>query len=125
MLENTTRVQTLEEMIICCKALDDKKAINLKILDMRGKSSVTDYFIIATGNSLPHLRAMKDTLQKSFKASNVNVIGMDASHETGWIVIDVFDFIVHLFSEEMREHYNLESLWKDATVLETKDFLNL
>ena len=123
MPENETQLQTQEEMKICCKALDDKKAIDLKILDLRGKSSVTDYFIIATGNSLPHLRAMKDSLHKSFKASNVNVIGMDASHETGWIVIDVFDFIVHLFSDEMRSKYNLEALWKDGTVLETEDYL--
>ena len=124
MPENETRLQTMEEMKLCCKALDDKKAINLKILDMRDKSSVTDYFIIVSGNSLPHLRALKNTLHKAFKASNVNVLGLEASHETGWIVIDVFDFIVHIFSEEMRENYNLEALWKDATLLETKDFID-
>ena len=123
MPKKKTRVLTQKEMKICCRALDDKKAINLKILDMRDKSSVTDYFIIATGNSLPHLRAMKDTLQKTFKSGNVNILGMDASHETGWIVIDVFDFIVHLFSEEMREYYNLEALWKDAEAVDVKKYL--
>jgi len=124
MPKKKTRASTLEEIKICCTALDDKKALDLKILDMRDNSSVTDYFIIATGNSLPHLRAMKDALQKTFKSGNVNILGMDASHETGWIVIDVFDFIVHLFSEEMREYYNLEALWKDSTVVDTEKFLD-
>jgi len=123
MLSNETKIHTQEEMQICCKALDNKKVIDLKILDMRGKSNVTDYFIIATGSSHPHLRAMKNALEKAFKASNVHVIGMDAAHDSGWIVIDVFDFIVHLFSKEMRENYKLEALWKDADVLENKDFL--
>ena len=123
MLQNETQVHTQQEMQICCQALDEKKAIDLKILDVRGKSSVTDYFIIATGNSTPHLRALKDVLHKAFKSNKVNVLGMDASHESGWIVIDVFDFIVHLFNEEMRAKYNLEALWKDAKIIDSEVYL--
>jgi len=117
------KTKTLEEMRICCQALDDKKAIDIKILDVRGISSITDYFIIATGNSLPHLRALKDTLNKACRAASMNVLGIDASHESGWIVIDVFDFMVHIFSEEMRENYNLEALWKDGKMVDSRDFM--
>jgi ribosome-associated protein len=107
-----------EQMRACVQALDDKKADNLKVLDLRGKSTLTDYFIIATGTSEPHLRAMSSELEKVLDALQVETIRSGTSGRTGWVVVDAYDFIVHLFTAEVRAFYNLEGLWKDADLLD-------
>lgn len=103
---------------LCTDVLDDRKAENLLVLDVREKSSITDFFIIATATSDPHMRAMRNELDKALKAERVSLIGVDAEAGSGWTVIDAFDVMVHLFTEETRSHYRLESLWKDAKVVE-------
>ena len=115
--ERPTGVIT-EQMRACVQALDDKKADNLKVLDLRGKSTITDYFIIATGTSEPHLRAMSGELEKVLDALQVETIRSGTSGRTGWVVVDAYDFIVHLFTAEVRAFYNLEGLWKDAIPLD-------
>lgn len=99
---------------LCCRALDDKKAGDLRVLDVHEHSSITDYLIVATGTSDPHLRALRVELEKVIDAAGIRILGMDAARESGWMVIDAFDVMVHLFLAETREHYRLENLWKDA-----------
>ncbi|MEO0795948.1 MAG: ribosome silencing factor [Verrucomicrobiota bacterium] len=105
----------------CCEALDDKKALDLKILDVRGISTVTDYLIIATGNSQPHLKALRGAVEQSLKESKASVLGAESGQDSGWQVVDAFDFMVHLFTEDMRDNYRLEQLWKDATEIALED----
>jgi ribosome-associated protein len=100
-----------------CRALDDKKAGDLCVLDVSGLSSITDYLIIATGTSEPHLRALRVELEKLLDAAKVRILGMDTEQGSGWLVVDAFDVMVHIFTEEMRAHYRLEKLWKDAVEL--------
>ncbi len=106
--------EILEQVRICCRALDDKKADDLVVLDLRERSTITDYFIIASGKSSPHLRALQNNLRETLKKRNIEVFGADSNTDSGWVVVDGFDFMVHLFNPEMREFYSLESLWKDS-----------
>ena len=105
---------TLAVVKKCFKVLDDKKADNLKILDVRGKSPITNYFIIATATSEPHLRALGNELEKTLKDLGVSAIGRDYNTSSGWVVVDGFDFMAHIFLPEQRGMYGIESLWKDA-----------
>jgi ribosome-associated protein len=101
--------------LLCRKLAENKKAENVVILDVRKLSSVTDYFVIASGGSEPHLRAivneMTGTLWDDFQVRPRRVEGGPAA---AWQVLDFFDVIVHIMRDEVREKYNLESLWGDA-----------
>lgn len=104
----------LDLVRLCVKALEDKKAGDLRVLDVSAQSSITDYLILATGTSEPHLRALRVELEKVIDASGTRIVGMELAQESGWLVIDAFDVMVHLFLPDLREKYQLERLWKDA-----------
>lgn len=106
---------TLDLVKLSCRVLDDKKAGDLRVLDVSKQSSITDYLVIATATSGPHLRAMRVELEKAIDASGVRILGMETAQESGWIVVDLFDVMIHLFTAGPRELYALENLWKDAT----------
>jgi ribosome-associated protein len=99
---------------LCCQALDEKKAENVRVLDVSAKSSITDYLVLATGTSAPHLRALSMELEKALDADGVHLVGLETTQESGWTVVDAFDVMIHLFSPEMRALYSLENLWKDG-----------
>ena len=96
--------------------LDSKKAEDIRILDVRGLSGVTDHMVLCSGISAPHLRALSEAVAKELRAETPPV----APHRTagttdsGWVVMDYHQFVVHIFSPEMRSYYALENLWKDA-----------
>ena len=104
------------------RALDEKKAGDLRILDVSEQSSITNFMIIATATSEPHLRALRVELEKVLDAQKTHIVGMDTAAESGWTVIDAFDVMVHLFTAERRDLYKLENLWKDAEELTVEDF---
>ena len=104
-----------------CDALLDKKAMDIKLLYFGDTSPLTDCFIIATGTSDPHLKALRDNLEKTLKDSKIEIFSRDRFQPSGWLVLDAIDFVVHLFSKEQRENYALEDLWKDALNLEAED----
>ncbi len=110
-------IDSLELVKKCCRALDDKKAGDVRILDVHEQSSITDYLIVATGTSEPHLRALRIEIEKVLDAAKAHIVGMDAQQYSGWLVIDAFDLMVHLFLKESRQSYRLENLWKDAPEL--------
>jgi ribosome-associated protein len=86
------------------KALEDAKGADIKVYDVKGKSALTDYFIVATGAAAPHLKALAKTLPKAYRTSG--------DPESGWIVSDYIDVVVHVFSAEARAYYALEKLWE-------------
>jgi ribosome-associated protein len=104
----------LELVKLCCSALDEKKAVDLRVLDVSEQSSITDYLVLATGNSEPHLRALRVELEKAIDASKTHIVGMEIAQDSGWIVVDAFDVMIHIFAPETRAKYGLENLWKDA-----------
>ena len=85
------------------QALADTKAIDVKTYDVRGKSGIADFFVVATGAAAPHLKALVKALPKAYRVSG--------DPESGWIVADYFDVVVHVFSPEARAYYALEKLW--------------
>ena len=107
--------QTQKLLKLIVQALDAKKAEDLRVLDVSEQSSITDYLVLANGNSDPHLRALRVELEKVIDAEKVRILGMDTTKESGWMVIDAFDVMVHLFTTENRDKYRMELLWKDAT----------
>ena len=100
---------------LCRDFADNKKAENIVILDVRKLSSVTDYFIIASGTSEPHLRAIVDEITSQLREEHgVRPLRTDGSIHGAWVVMDFFDVIVHVMRADVRERYDLESLWGDA-----------
>lgn len=114
----------LELVKTCCRVLDDKKAGSLTVLDVSAQSSITDYLVLATATSEPHLRALRIELEKVFDDAQVKLVGMEAAQESGWLVLDAFDVMVHLFLSATREHYGLERLWRDAVEVPVTSILH-
>jgi ribosome-associated protein len=113
--------ELLTNLKISCDALFDKKAEDVKLLYFGEKSSLTDCFVIATGNSNPHLKALRDNVEKTLKEKGVELYSKDRFQPSGWLVIDAIDFVVHLFSQEQRDNYAIEQLWKDAEEILVED----
>ena len=101
--------------LLCRKLADDKKAEDIVVLDVRDLSSVTDYFVIASGTSEPHLRAIESSIIDSLrKDHDLKPNHTDGSSRSKWIAADFFDVIVHIMTPEVRAKYDLEGLWADA-----------
>ena len=109
---------------LVCRALDEKKAGDVRVLHVAEQSSITDYLVIATGTSEPHLRALRVELEKVIDATGTHIVGMDKGIESGWLVVDAFDVMIHVFTPEARKKYALENLWKDAEPISVEDLLN-
>ena len=103
----------------CVAALEEKKASAIEIIYLGEKSPVTDYYVIATGTSDPHLRALRIELEKAIhEVVPAGQVRIQNEPNSGWCVVDAFDVVVHIFSEEQRKNYALEELWKDGEKIE-------
>jgi ribosome-associated protein len=100
-------------LIAAIKALDDKKAVEVRVLELGQISSVADFLVIATGTSEPHLRALRIALERTLDDCGVSSRS-ESQKDSGWTVVDAFDILFHLFREDIRKSYALESLWKDG-----------
>src|SRR5258707_5129245 len=101
--------------LLCRELADNKKAENIVILDVRDLSSVTDYFVIASGTSEPHLRAIVEEIIDRLRDDyDLRPVRKDGSVQGAWVVLDFFDVIVHVMRADVRERYDLERLWGDA-----------
>jgi ribosome-associated protein len=101
--------------LLCRDLAENRKAENLVVLDVRAVSSVTDYFVIASGTSEPHLRAITDEITDKLRSEHdLRPRAVDGTLQTAWVVLDFFDVIVHVMRADIRERYNLEGLWGDA-----------
>jgi ribosome-associated protein len=107
----------LEESLarLCAEGALDKKAENAVILDMRGISSFTDFFVIVSGTSEPQLKAIAGSIRSKVReATDLGPIAEDGFPGSQWVIIDYGSVIVHIFHAEKRDVYGLESLWNDA-----------
>lgn len=108
--------KTLAKQI--AKFLDDNKATDVIILDVKGSSDITDYFVIATGRSNTHIAATADKLKQDLKEKGITYINREGyDKETRWVVVDYVGVIVHILTEETREHYQLEHNWEKAKIV--------
>ena len=107
--------------LLCRELADNRKAEDIVVLDVRKISSITDYFVVATGTSEPHLRAISDEItDKLRKDHDLRPRAVDGTLQTAWLVLDYFDVIIHLMRADVRERYDLESLWGDAPRVRTR-----
>ena len=105
---------------LCSEFADNKKAENIVVLDVRKVSSVTDYFVVASGTSEPHLRAIVSEITDELREKHdVRPTRVDGHTGGAWVVLDFFDVIVHVMRADVRERYDLESLWGDAAKVKT------
>jgi ribosome-associated protein len=101
--------------LLCRELADSKKGEDIVVLDMREISSITDYFVIVSGTSEPHLRAISDEIMDKLREEqDIRPRAVDGNFQAAWLVLDFFDVIVHIMRRDVREHYNLEGLWGDA-----------
>jgi len=101
--------------------LEDKKAEQLKVMNVGGLSDITDFLVLATGNSEPHLRALRIEAEKVFDAAKLPIAGTEqGGYGSGWTVMDAYQIMVHFFTSEQRVNYALDKLWKDAVEIDLK-----
>src|SRR5215475_6003247 len=106
---------------LCRELADNKKAEDILVLDVRRISSITDYFVIASGTSEPHLRAISDEIMGRLREEHgLRPKTVDGTVAAGWLVLDLFDVIVHIMRRDTRAHYDLETLWGDAPRVKTR-----
>ncbi len=115
-MEKLTREQEYEISKIISKALEDKKGMDVKILEVGKKTVLTDYFIISTGTSDTHVNALSDEVEFKLKTEN-NIAPLSVQGKSEWVLMDYGFAVVHIFTEEARKHYNIERLWEDAEII--------
>ena len=91
--------------------LNERKAQDMVVLDVRGKTSFTDYMVVVTGTSNRHLKALCDYVEAKVKASGVQPLGMEGDMTSDWVLLDLGDVIVHAMTQQTRDNYQLERLW--------------
>ncbi len=107
--------------LLCRDLADNRKAEDITVLDVREVSSVTDYFVVATGTSEPHLRAIVGEIADTLKVEHgMAPSGTEGSVTSPWVVLDYFDVIVHVMRKDVRDMYRLEELWGDAPRVKVK-----
>ena len=107
-----------EKARVIVDAAQDLKAEELTVLDMRGVSSFADTFVILSGRSDRHVRAVADAIVRALRDAGEAPLGVEGLDEGRWVLIDANDAIIHVFEPEAREQYDLERLWSDAPTLE-------
>jgi ribosome-associated protein len=100
-------------------ALDDAKARDISVLDMRKISDFTDYMVIATGTSNRHVQSTADKVVDALREHGMRAVGVEGGRIGDWVLIDFGDVVVHVMREEIRDFYNLEKLWSDARRVKT------
>ena len=106
---------TLEEQVkLVVQALEDKKAVDVKTYDVRGVSGLCDAFVVATGTAAPHLKGLVAGVQQAMRTAGESSFRLSGDPESGWVVVDYVDVVVHVFSPEARAYYALERLWDGA-----------
>ena len=99
------------------RAAIDKKAIDLVVLDVQGLSSVADYFLVCSGRSTPHVKSISDAIRDELKDEGSRPLHAEGQAESGWLLLDYGDVLMHVFLEDTRAYYALERLWGDAPLL--------
>lgn len=103
-----------ETAMLAAKVLSDKKAEDVVVLDISSISVMADYFVIATGRSAIHVKALADEVEEKLLESGCRIRGKEGYDEAHWVLMDFYDVIVHVFDEDSRDYYDLERLWSDA-----------
>ena len=102
-------------------AARSKKGSDVKVLDLREVTTFTDYFVVISGSSSRQIKSIVDAIRDRLRADGVRITHVEGESEAEWVLIDCSDFVVHVFSDEKREIYDLERLWSDAAVVDVPE----
>lgn len=108
---------------LACKALDEKKGQDIKVIDIHEVSVIADYFVIASGSNQNQVQAMVDNVEEKLGRAGFEPKQIEGSKNSSWVLMDYGDLIVHVFDEENRLFYDLERIWRDGKILDAKEFL--
>ena len=106
---------------LACDALDDKKALEIKVINIENVSTLADYFIIASGTNHNQVQAMADNVDETLGRAGYEPKQIEGYQNANWILMDYRDIVIHIFDEENRLFYDLERIWRDGTVVEVED----
>ena len=108
---------------LVCRALDEKKGRDIKVIDIHDVSVIADYFVIASGSNQNQVQAMVDNVEEQLGRAGFEPKQVDGVRNSSWILMDYGDVIVHVFDEENRLFYDLERIWRDGKTLDMEEFL--
>ncbi len=115
-----TSIELAKEAV---KAIDSKKGLKIKLIKVDDISVLADYFVIATGRSSTQVKALAEEVEYKLKELGNTVSHIEGYRSNSWILLDYVDVIVHLFSDEAREYYDLDRMWADGEVIDISDIL--
>ena len=108
---------------IACKAIDDKKGQDIKVIDIHNVSVIADYFVIASGTNSNQVQAIVDNVEEQLGRAGYEAKQIEGNRRSSWILMEYGDVIIHVFDEETRLFYDLERIWRDGKVLDMDEFL--
>ena len=114
----------MEMTKLAVKALDEKKAMDIKVIDIHEVSVLADYFIITSSSNHNHEQAMVDNVEEQLGKAGYEPKQIEGTKNSSWILMDYGDLIIHIFDEENRLFYDLERIWRDGKIMETNEFLS-
>ena len=117
-------MNSYEQSILTAKAISSKKGLNIKLIEIGDISSLADYIVIATGTSSTHVKAIADEVEYQLDEAGISVSHIEGYRSNSWILLDYVDVIVHIFSDEAREFYDLERLWQDGKEIDISDIVD-
>ena len=109
---------------ICARVADATKAEDLVVLDVRGLSSFTDYFVIMSGRSTRHVQGLAEAIEGELRSKRVSSKHSEGLRDGIWVLLDFTDVVVHIFYKDKRSFYDLEGLWHDAPMVELSELLS-
>ena len=115
--KKTQKLTTKQMVDLIAEAAEDKKARDLKILDVRKTSNIVDYLIICSADSSPQLRAIEKEIDKRLRKNKIKGFRWEGLVRSGWMVLDLGSVVVHIMGIEEREYYNLEELWEKEAII--------
>jgi len=113
-----------ELALLAAKALDDKKGIDIRLLEIHDISTLADHFLICTGSSNTHVKTLCDIIEKVLEEHKEPVLHREGHRSGTWVLLDYGCLVVHVFTEETRKFYDLERLWSDATEIGLEDIIS-
>ena len=116
-------MSSLQTAKFAAKALDSKKGRDIRVIRINDVSILADYMVIATGNSSTQVKALSEEVEEKLDQEGVSVSHIEGHRSNTWILLDYVDVIVHVFSDEARQYYDLERLWQDGEILEIHQIL--
>lgn len=117
-------MEVIKKLEYVVKAIDDKKGQEIVALDVRGLTSLADYFVITHADNKPQLDAVTNSILEACDKYDISIKNVEGQGSSRWILLDLYDIIIHVFDDEERLNYNLEKMWQDAPLVNISDWVN-